>query len=77
MLTRKDYVKWCKGRAIKLAETGDLKNAVASMISDLGKDNRTKDLGELMPMLFMIVMPDIVSGNKEAVIKWINDFAEY
>lgn len=36
-MTREEHLNWCKTRAIEYVEAGDLSNAQASMISDLGK----------------------------------------
>ena len=40
-MTRQEYIDWCKKRALEYVATGDLDNAMASMISDLGKHSET------------------------------------
>jgi len=37
MKTRKEHLEWCKQRAFELIESGDLKGAFASFMSDMGK----------------------------------------
>ncbi len=43
MTTRKEHLDWCKQRALEYVEQGDLKGAIASMVSDLGKHEKTCD----------------------------------
>jgi len=56
--TRQEHLDWCKQRALEYARRGDVKNAVASMCSDLDKHDETKNHvgGRLGLML-------LVSGN--------------
>lgn len=42
-MTRQEHIEWCKRRAGEYADTGDLQNAYASMVSDLGKHPETQD----------------------------------
>jgi putative NIF3 family GTP cyclohydrolase 1 type 2 len=39
--TRAEHLAWCKGRALKYVERGDLREAYASMASDMGKHPET------------------------------------
>ena len=39
--TRAEHLAWCKARALDLVEAGDLTQAFASMVSDLGKHMAT------------------------------------
>lgn len=39
--TRAEHLEWCKRRALEYIEVGDLQNAFASMVSDLGKHPET------------------------------------
>ena len=41
--TRADHLAWCKSRALKYVDAGDLNQAYASMVSDLGKHPQTED----------------------------------
>jgi hypothetical protein len=36
-MTRDEHLAWCKQRALEYVERGDLKNAFASMASDMNK----------------------------------------
>jgi len=52
-MNRQDHLEWCKKNALVYVDIGDLKNAWASMTSDLGKHNETRehvaiDLGIMM-----------------------------
>lgn len=53
--TRAEHLQWCKDRALEYADKGDLKNAMASMISDLRKYPETSSHSaiELGVMLLM------------------------
>ena len=43
--TRDEHLAWCKQRALEYADRGDTTNAVASMMSDLGKHPETENHG--------------------------------
>ncbi len=47
-MNREEHLKWCKQRALKYLESGDTKNALASMFSDLGKHKDTTDPPAIM-----------------------------
>lgn len=36
-MTREEHVAWCRQRALEYLNRGDVKNAVASMMSDINK----------------------------------------
>ena len=56
-VSRIEHLEWCKDRALKYLETGDVQNAIASMLSDLGKHKQTEGVGKAMgPMGLMAVM---------------------
>ena len=40
-MTREEHLAWCKQRALEYLDAGDIKNAVTSMLSDLGKHPET------------------------------------
>jgi len=40
-MERSEHLRWCKTRALEYVKTGDLEEAFASMISDLGKHEET------------------------------------
>ncbi len=37
MMTRSEHLAWCKKRALEYVDSGELSEAMASMLSDLGK----------------------------------------
>lgn len=41
-MTRTEHVEWCKLRALEYVDSGDLKDAYASMCSDLTKHPETE-----------------------------------
>jgi hypothetical protein len=61
--TRAEHLQWCKGRALRYVDAGDLHNAFASMASDLNKHEETRDhggmrLGIMMLMAGQLERPD-------------------
>lgn len=42
-MDRKEHLDWCKERALAYVDAGDIENALTSMMSDLGKNEETKD----------------------------------
>ena len=42
-MTRARHLQWCKDRAFEYLNANDVDNAWASMVSDLGKHEETKD----------------------------------
>lgn len=71
-MTREEHLIWCKKRAIELAESGDLNQALISMMSDLGKHDETRNHSGCM-LTAMLMM----NGNlktRDEVIKHINGF---
>lgn len=47
MPTRAEHMRWCKQRALEYLEPGEFfspNDAIASMLSDLGKHQETRDL---------------------------------
>lgn len=70
-MTRTEHLNWCKQRAIEYCDAGDIKNAWASMASDLGKHPETQghigiELGMVQVMTGMIRTPqqmkDFING---------------
>ncbi len=41
-MTRGDHLEWCKERARRYLDKGDVANAIASMLSDMNKHTETK-----------------------------------
>jgi len=68
--TREEYLRWAKGRAMERVNSGDLVQAVASMILDLSKHEAWKktDLaGDGILGLMGL-------GIKDYVVRWIDGF---
>ena len=40
--SRQKHLKWCKERALKIVDSGDLNGAFSSMVSDLNKEDETR-----------------------------------
>jgi len=61
--TREQHLEWCKRRALEYVDSGDLNQALASMGSDLGKHEETRNhagikLGMMMLMSGQLSTPD-------------------
>jgi hypothetical protein len=69
-MTREEHLQWCKHRALEYLDQGDLKNAVASMGSDLGKHEETRKLQPLT----MLGMHHLMKGDAREVRRWIEGF---
>lgn len=50
-MTRDEHLAWCKQRAREYLDQGDVKNAIASMMSDLSKHPETASVNKSMGML--------------------------
>lgn len=50
-MTREEHLDWCKQRANEYLDKGDVKNAIASMMSDLNKHPDTKSANQSLGML--------------------------
>lgn len=49
--TRQEHLEWCKKRAIKYIDAGDLNQAFVSFGSDVKKHPDTEDIGKIIAML--------------------------
>ena len=75
--TRAEHMKWCKERAHqeyqfykKTEPEAAIRNAVASMLSDLGKHPETRGLQQAGMMIAMTVR------DEPSLIRFIDGFAE-
>jgi hypothetical protein len=70
-LTRDERLAWCKRRALEYVDAGDLRHAVASIVSDLKAHPDTDN-----PALngLAIGMMYVKDGDKAAVQHWIERF---
>lgn len=72
MMTRQEHVKWCKKRALEYVDNGDLKNAYASMSSDLMKHSETENHSAIQ--LGMMLMMNGNLNTPEEMRKFIEGF---
>jgi hypothetical protein len=52
-VTRADHVRWCKQRALAILDSGDVREALTSMLSDLGKHDETRGLAATIGLLYL------------------------
>ena len=72
MLDRQEHLAWCKGRALKYLDAGDLQNAIASMMSDMNKHPETElDSGGALAMLGMNA---VITGDQNEARRFIEGF---
>ena len=55
-MTRAEHIAWSKARALEYLDTGDVQNAIASMLSDLMKHDETRDAGKVMGLIGMMAV---------------------
>jgi hypothetical protein len=72
MRTRDEHLAWCKQRAHEYLDTGDVKNAVMSMMSDMGKHPETKFGTE--GVLAALGLHAAMSGDPDAARRYIDGF---
>lgn len=71
-VTREEHLKWCKQRALEYVDRGDLKNAYASMASDLDKHDGTR--GHVAMKLGMMMLMSGHLSTPDAMRRFINGF---
>lgn len=74
-MTRAEHMAWCKERALACVDRGDLKEAISSMLSDLGKHQETQSsvmIGTLIAPFTLIDGKD--SSHVYQVRHWIEGF---
>lgn len=54
-MNRAEHLAWCKQRAMEYVNAGDYSQAVASMLSDLGKHPDTADSQKIGAMIMLTV----------------------
>lgn len=72
-MERAEHVRWAKTRALEYLDQGDLGQALASMVSDLGKHPETESLGGMLAPLGMF---EVMRGDAEGLRRWVTGFAE-
>ncbi len=71
-MTRAEHVRWCKRRAMEYVQAGDFAQAIASMLSDLGKHPETVNLAA-GPLAMMGIMS---AKSRSEATQFIEGFAE-
>lgn len=71
-MNRKDHLQWCKDRAIDELEHGGIKEAVASMVSDMGKHEELRDHLGLEQMMTLMICG--YNGTVNEMRKFIEGF---
>lgn len=54
--TRQQHLDWCKKRALEYVDAGDLRQAIVSFASDVGKHPQTVDIRTTISMLGIPLM---------------------
>jgi hypothetical protein len=68
MRTRDEHLEWCKERAMDYLNTGDVANAIASMMSDLSKHEDFKAIAEKIgPLGLFYAMNNDYDGAKRFI----------
>ncbi len=73
-MTRAEHLQWAKDRALELARGGDNGQALASMISDLGKHPETSSSVDIAATLGMNLMIAGYLSTESEMVNWINGF---
>ncbi len=71
-MNRSEHMAWCKKRALEYVEVGDLHQAYASMVSDLGKHPETE--GHAAIQLGMMLMMSGQLNTAQEMRKFIEGF---
>ena len=68
-MTRTEHLEWAKARALECAEAGEYGDAIASLLSDLGKHEETRSLLDLADLRDALEVGQ--SKDPERVRRWI------
>ena len=71
-MTREEHLQWCKDRALIYVDSGDMRMALTSMTSDLGKHPETEGHPGI-PMGFLLLVNGVLS-TPEKMRKFIGGF---
>ena len=75
MRTRQEHLQFCKDRAMEYVNSGDLVNAVTSMMSDLTKHPETeKSSTGALAMLGMLALQQAQRNDRAGVERYILGF---
>ena len=71
-MIRAEHLQWCKDRALAYVEQGDFAQAMASMMSDLGKHPETENHAGIQLGAMMMFSKQLDTAPE--MIKFINGF---
>ena len=72
-MTRDEHMEWCKKRALEYIDNGDIRNAWASMSSDLQKHPETKNHAAIGLGTMMLLAGDL--GTIDKMRRFIEGFS--
>lgn len=73
-MDRLEHLNWCKQRAREYLHSGNLVEAVTSMMSDLGKHPETVKTGSALAMLGLLALQQAQGGDSDGVKRYIEGF---
>ncbi len=71
-MTRAEHLAWCKQRALEYVDAGDVNQAFASMVSDLGKHPETANHSAIQLGMMMLMAGHLSDAQKMRL--FIEDF---
>lgn len=71
-MTRAEHMAWCKTRALEYVDAGDLNEAFASMVSDLGKHDETVGHPGIQLGMGLQLLGNL--SNRSDMRRWIEGF---
>jgi hypothetical protein len=71
-MTRAEHLAWAKQRALEYVDKGEASNAIASMLSDLGKHPETER--SVMMGTMLAITLERPNNHPDAVRRWIDGF---
>ena len=72
-MNRAEHLAWCKRRAHEYIDAGDVRGAVQSIMSDLGKHNDTRQI-TTMPPVAWLSFDVMLSGDLDKARRFIDGF---
>jgi hypothetical protein len=72
MESRAEHLAWCKQRALEYVKAGDLKNAFASFMSDMGKHPETENHLAIEAGMTLLLGGQLSTAKQ--MEDWINGF---
>jgi len=71
-MNRQEHLQWCKDRALEYVDNNDPDQAVASMMSDIGKHPETDNQAVKSMSIGLLMIGKLSTTNQ--VRTWINGF---